>query len=104
MDWKEFFRPTKAKIILFVILYLLLASFIWMMGSACCEMLVKCVDKPGHAVPSYFPGAMCCAVCATQSELILGYVIMILTYYALPAVILYVLLSLIFYVGRTLKK
>lgn len=105
MDWKEFFRPTKWKIVLFIMIYLLIASFVWLIGHACCEMaIVRCGSGQVYKVPSYFPGAGCCQVCATQSELIIGYILMILQYYILPAIILYILISLIFYIGHRIKN
>ena len=55
-----------------------------------------CELKPTYKVPNIFPGAsQCGTICATKIELIFGYIWMIITQFIVPAIILYVIISLI---------
>lgn len=109
MDWKEFLKPTKGKIILLVVIYVIIFFLILMgyLGGTVCLMGIICKDKPHHNVPGGFPGASCGQICATDAELAAGYriyyfqkSISILLYIAIP----YLGLSALFYVINKLRK
>lgn len=92
----EWLKPSKKSIITFVIVGTLYSFFVFILVSFCALVGgLICLDKPHHSVPNIFPGSSSCQICATNSELIVGYLIMILLYFVLPFIVIYVLSSLL---------
>jgi len=90
-------KPTKKSIKTFIIVGSIYEVFIFMkiIFSSCTMLYIVCSQKPHHNVPNIFPGSMSCQVCASNSELILGYAQIILVYFLIPLIIIYFLSSLL---------
>lgn len=92
MKW---LKPTKKSIITFIALGIIYSYFTFSAMNTCTAIYLDCSGKPSHGVPGIFPGARGCQICATNPELIKGYMIMILTSFIVPFIVIYLLSSLL---------
>lgn len=99
----EWLKPTKKSITTFAVAVVLYLFFLYTQTRYCTQALLLCSDKPNHNVPNIFPGSSSCQVCATNSELVMGYFIMIITAFVLPIIIIYLVSSLLNLLKRNTK-
>jgi hypothetical protein len=90
----EWLKPTKKSMIVFAILAIVYIAYL-LFFSLCTMAFIRCIDKPHHDVLPQFPGSSSCQICATNSELFWGYVLMIGLYYVLPLIAFYLLSSML---------
>ncbi|MGM5482704.1 MAG: hypothetical protein ACQESF_04540 [Nanobdellota archaeon] len=98
MNIKEIFKPSKLKIIASVItLFISIIHIIYPSTRSCCAGGLICKDHTAshHHVTNLFPGSFCCQICATNIELIGGYIYLIFIYIIIPIIIIYSMISFI---------
>ena len=92
MNW---LIPTKKSLTTFIIMGAIYLSITFIINGICTLAHLVCNEKPKHSVPNLFPGSSSCQVCATSSELITGYIILILLYVLIPLIIIYIISGLL---------
>jgi len=87
-------KPTKKSFPFFIFLAVLYSLVLLFMSGFNNLMGVRCTTKPYHDVPNIYPGSLSGQVCATDFELVLGYIAMIILYFVIPYAIMYVIAHL----------
>ena len=87
-----------------ILIYLVYLFFIFVLLGFQCMAAVICQEKEWHKVLIYFPGSRCGQICATQNELVIGYISWSLIYFILPFIIIYFILRKIHHYRNGKKK
>lgn len=94
MGIKDVFKPKKSNTVLTLLVYGIIHLLVFS-ASMCCFGFLDCKNKPRHSVPGNYPNAYCCQVCATSTELFMGYLVLFLKLYLPTLIVVYILSSIL---------
>lgn len=94
----KFYKPTKWKIILTIILTLIIIYYSLTKNSMCPLWMLQCPEGKQVYMPLLIPGV--CSICMTQTEIILRFILPLLAY----LIFSYAFISLIIFIYNKINK